>query len=202
MKRLLITPAAIRSLNPCKGRWQVYRAAHPADAAHPFVEILDCNGLDDTLWVLDRLPGPIALRLRRRAGAGFAERVLPVFERRRPKDKRPLLAIEAVRGWLTGATSEKELAAATAAAQASARGTVHAAARNAALAAEAAAQAAALAARAAATAAAWYTWCNWSPPVAVWSDAASAVWDDARVVEGMAQAQLFRAIIADDESAA
>ncbi len=61
-----------------------------------------------------------------------AERVLPIFEREHPGDKRPRLAIETKRRHLAGKATDGELAAAWAAARAAARDAAGTAARDAA----------------------------------------------------------------------
>ena len=55
--QLLTTPAKIKALKPCLRRWKVYRDAHPGpmDKPHPFLDILDSNGIDDARWVLGAL---------------------------------------------------------------------------------------------------------------------------------------------------
>jgi hypothetical protein len=109
-----------------------------------------------------------------------AERVLPIFEKNYPDDKRPRVAIETVRRYVNGLSGEEELAAAEAAAGAAraARGAAWAAA-EAAWAARAAAEAAevAWAARAAAWAtetAAWAAEAAWAARAAAWAARAAA----------------------------
>ena len=84
----------------------------------------------------------------------FAERVLPIFEQKYPKDKRPRKAINAARVWLKNPTEKNRIAAAAAAAAAAAYDAAFAAAYTAYTAAYAAYAAADAAAYAAYTAAA------------------------------------------------
>jgi hypothetical protein len=98
-----------------------------------------------------------------------AEQVLHLFEKERPNDQRPRLALEAKRRWLDGDISDDELDAARAAAWAAARDVARDAARDAAWA--AAWAAARAAARDAARAAAW---------AAAGDVARAAAWDAAR----------------------
>jgi hypothetical protein len=64
--------------------------------------------------------------------ADCAERVLPYFEEKYPKDDRPRKALEAGRAWVRGEIAMSEVRAAAFAAHAAARDAVHAAARAAA----------------------------------------------------------------------
>jgi len=111
MAELMVTPAEIAALNHCEDRWLVYRAAHPTEDAHPFVDLLDCNGLDDALWVLDRLPGPTALRLRLRFGAACAERALHLFETEYPGNPHRRREIAALRAYADAVGTAGEPAA-------------------------------------------------------------------------------------------
>ncbi len=130
----------------------------------PLVTILDSNGLDDALWVLDRTGcDPMGARL---FAADCAEAVLHLFEREHPDDPRPREAIRVARD---PASTPGQLDAARAAAWAAAQAAL-----------DAARAAARAAARDAARAAAWD---------AAWAAARDAAWAAARD----AQASLFRA---------
>jgi hypothetical protein len=118
-----------------------------------FLQIMESNGLDDTLWAFCAAnETEAANRIARLFAANCAEHVLPIFEKHYPEDKRPRKAVEAARLYAVGAISAEDLAAARAAARAAAWD-AGAAAREAARA--AAGAAAREAARAAAGAAAW-----------------------------------------------
>ena len=119
MLPLTTTLTAIRAARPCEeglakllGHLGKTRAD---DEPLPLTVILDSNGLDDTLWVLDKTTG-----LRRICvlfAADCAEQVLPLFERDRPDDSRPRRAIEVARDpHASAATSAATSAAASAAA--------------------------------------------------------------------------------------
>jgi len=118
-------------------------------------------------------------RTARLFAADCVERVLPLFEKERPNDKRPREAIAVARRFANGEATREELAAAWAAARDAAWDAARAAAWDAAWAAAwdaawaAAWDAAWDAARAAARAAAW----------AAAGAAAGAVWDAARAAE-------------------
>ena len=108
-----------------------------------------------------------------------AERVLPIFEKNYPDDKRPRVAIETVRRYVNGLSGEEELAAAEAAARAA-----ETAARAAAGATETAAWAAAeAAAGAAARAAETAAWAAEAARAAAWAAEAAraAAWAAAEV---------------------
>jgi hypothetical protein len=100
--------------------------------------------------------------------ADCAEHVLPIFERKHPKDQRPRLAIKAARDFANGKIDAAAWAAARDAAGDAARDAAGAAARDAAW--DAARDAAGAAARAAAGAAAG---------AAAWAAARAAAWDAA-----------------------
>lgn len=93
------TLAAIRAEHPCEDGWRKLLAHLGKTAADdepvPLLTVLESNGLDDALWVLDRTGcNP---RLARHFGAWCAEQVLPLFEDEHPDDMRPRLAIAAAR---------------------------------------------------------------------------------------------------------
>ena len=150
MLPLTTTLTAIRAARPCEEGWAKLLGhlgkTRADDEPLPLTVILDSNGLDDTLWVLDKTTG-----LRRICvlfAADCAEQVLPLFERDRPDDSRPRRAIEVARdphAWAAWAAAWAASAAASAAARDAAR----------AAASDAASAAAWDAARDAAWAAAW-----------------------------------------------
>ena len=129
MLPLTTTLAAIRETNPrpCEHGWKKLLGhlgkTRADDEPLPLTVILDSNGLDDTLWVLDKTTG-----LRRICvlfAADCAEQVLPLFERDRPDDSRPRRAIEVARD---PHASDAASAAASAAARAAASAAASAAA--------------------------------------------------------------------------
>jgi len=79
----------------------------------PLIEVLEVCGLEDALWAL-RCCEPVADRDRiaRLFACDCAERVLPIFEKEYPDDKRPRLAIEAARKFAIGQATQEELFAA------------------------------------------------------------------------------------------
>jgi len=83
----------------------------------PILEVLESNGLDDALWVLghckETKERDKAIRL---FACDCAERVLPIFEKEHPKDKRPRKAIEVSRSYANGEATQEQRAAARAAA--------------------------------------------------------------------------------------
>lgn len=89
----------IRAASPCADGWAKLLAhlgkTASDDTVVDLATVLDSNGLDDALWVLDNV-----IKNRRIISlfAGdCAERVLPIFERQRPNDERPRRAIEVAR---------------------------------------------------------------------------------------------------------
>ena len=135
----------------------------------PLQDLLEMNGLDDTLWALRAVSKEDADErdlLARLFACDCAEHVLPFYENKYPEDKRVCLCIEASRKFAYGQITAQELTAAWEAARE---------ARFAAVAladAAAAVRAAAWAAARAADAAAWDAWF----PAAAWVAARAAAW--------------------------
>lgn len=148
---LTTTLTAIRSARPCEEGWAKlldHLGKTRADNEPlPLTTILDSNGLDDTLWVLENIMG--LLRICVLFAADCAEQVLPLFERDRPNDSRPRRAIEVAR--------DPNASAATSAVSSTARAAAWDAAWVAASSVSSAARAAAWAAIAAASNATWTT---------------------------------------------
>ncbi|WP_299830712.1 putative immunity protein [uncultured Roseobacter sp.] len=170
------TLADIRAANPCHtfskicNHFGVTRCqAKTHHEEFPVALLLKTNDLDDTLWVLDNVIGN--QRICSLFAADCAERVLPIFLKVRPDDKRPADAIAVARN--PNATDEERAAAAAAAWAAAAAAARAADAADAAYAAAWAAADAADAADAAAAAAAW---------AAAWA-AARAARDAARAAQ-------------------
>jgi len=99
---LTTTLKEIRENSPCTDGWETllkHLGKTGAEAKHdetplPIMTVLDSNGLDDALWVLDACIDPYICRL---FAADCAERVLHIFENEYPNDKRPRKAIEVAR---------------------------------------------------------------------------------------------------------
>lgn len=95
----IITLKAIRAASPCRGGWtkllKHLGKTFADDEPLPLLTVLDSNGLDDALWVLDNTK--CDPRLVRHFGAWCAEQVLPIFEVAYPNDMRPRNAIAATR---------------------------------------------------------------------------------------------------------
>ena len=107
----MTTLNAIRAASPCHNGWtkllKNLGKTSADDEPLPLLTVLDSNGLDDTLWVLDNTKcNP---RLARHFGAWCAEQVLPIFEDAYPNDMRPRNAIAVARS--DDATPEDRAAA-------------------------------------------------------------------------------------------
>ena len=151
----MTTLNASRAASPCHDGWtellKHLGKTSADDEPLSLLTVLDSNGLDDALWVLDNTK--CDPRLARHFGAWCAEQVLPIFEAAYPNDMRPRNAIAVARN--DDATTDAARYAARAATEA-AREADWYAARAAGEAAWYAARAAARAAGDAARAAAWY----------------------------------------------
>ena len=110
-----LTLNLIRTKSPCQDGWTKLLAhlgkTSADDEPLDLLTVLDSNGLDDALWVLDMTK--CDQRLSRHFSAWCAEQVLPIFERERPNDPRPRNAISVVRD--DGATDQERVAARAAA---------------------------------------------------------------------------------------
>ena len=115
---IFITLNMIREHSPCESGWKkllAHLGKTKADAVEfPLKEVLDSNGLDDALWCLRCLPKKYDSQIRLLA-CDFAGRVLYLYEKEYPDDKRPRMAIEAARKYANKQISKKELEAARAA---------------------------------------------------------------------------------------
>ena len=147
---------AIRAASPCHDGWtkllKHLGKTSADDEPLPLLTVLDSNGFDDALWVLDNTK--CDPRLARHFGAWCAEQVLPIFEAAYPNDMRPRNAIAATRNDEATPEDRDAAGAAREAAWAAAREAAWAAAGAAAREAAWAARDAAWAAREAAGAAA------------------------------------------------
>lgn len=106
---------AIRDKSPCHKGWTQLLShlgkTKADDEPLALLTILDSNGLDDTLWVLQYTG--CDERLSRHFSAWCAEQVLHIFEHERPGDMRPRRAIVVARDDI--ATPEQRAAARAAA---------------------------------------------------------------------------------------
>ena len=106
---------AIRAASSCHDGWtkllKHLGKTSADDEPLLLLTVLDSNGLEDTLWVLDNTK--CDLRLSRHFGAWCAEQVLPIFEAAYPDDMRPRQAIAIARD--DNATDEDREAARAAA---------------------------------------------------------------------------------------
>ena len=106
---------AIRAASPCHDGWtkllKHLGKTSADDEPLPLLTVLDSNGLDDALWVLDNTC--CDPRLARHFGAWCAEQVLPIFEIVYPNNMRPRNAIAVARN--DAATEEDRVTAGDAA---------------------------------------------------------------------------------------
>jgi hypothetical protein len=95
----MTTLNAIRAASPCHDGWtkllKHLGKTSADDQPLPLLTVLDSNGLEDALWVLDNTK--CDSRLARHFGAWCAEQVLPIFEADCPNDIRPHNAIAVAR---------------------------------------------------------------------------------------------------------
>lgn len=105
----------IRAKHPCQDGWTNLLAhlgkTKSDEARVPLATVLDSNGLDDVLWVLENVIQN--RRIISLFAADCAERVLPIFELELPNDDRPRKAIAVARD--KGATDKDRAAAGDAA---------------------------------------------------------------------------------------
>jgi hypothetical protein len=111
-----ITTELVKTFNPCKDRLNNYETHYP----NSDLDIVDFLRLDnisysDKIWVWKKVATVDKAAL---FGLKCAESVLNIFENRYPDDKRPRLALEAVKTYLDNPTEENKKACKTAAAYA------------------------------------------------------------------------------------
>jgi hypothetical protein len=195
--KLTTTLNLLHEAHACEPRYKVLLQGlglnYPKDKPINLLTILDICGLDDALWAL-RATAENCEKVARLMAAGFAETVLPIWEKY-SNDKWPSRAIKAARDFANGKITREEMDAARDAAL-SARATAWYAARDAArdAAADSAGSTAWDAARSAAWdsagATAWYA--AWSTAGdAAWSAARAAAWDAARDAARDKQREIF-----------
>jgi hypothetical protein len=163
MKKVVFTSTlnVIRKNSPCESGWRKLLAhlgkTKIDDEPINLLTILESNGVQDMCWALQCVEHPDLEKIARLMACDFAAAVLPLYEKKYPKDKRPAEAIRVARRYANGKATNEERAAAGAAARDAAWDAAGAAARDAAGAAAraAACAAACAAARDAAWAAAW-----------------------------------------------
>ena len=204
MKKIKLTTtfARLKKEGACTGRYKHLAKSlggitkYGRNTPINLLDIFKHNGTEDMLWSL-RATKENCDKVARLMACDFAEEVLPIFKKARPKDKRPEEAIRIARLYAEDKATDKARAAAGAAAEAAAGAAARAAARAAAwAAAEAAAWAAArdaarAAAGAAAGAAAWAA--AWDAAGAAAGDAAwAAAWDAAGAAAGKKQSQIIK----------
>jgi hypothetical protein len=153
---ITITLQKIRDAHPCPSGWEKLlkaKAGVGMDAEFPLSDVLDSNGLDDTLWCLHCLPEHD--NLWRLYAVWCARQVKHLM-----KDQRSIDALDVAERYARGLATDAEIDAARAAARA-------------------AADAAADAARAASDAAWAAAWAAWAAARDAWA-ARDAAWGAAR----------------------
>jgi hypothetical protein len=133
MKKVVFitTLNAIRAKGPCEDGWKKLLAhlgkKKADDEPLNLLTILESNGVQHCLWALQCVEHPDLERIARLMAADFAEAVLPIFEKKYPKDDRPRKAIQAARDFANGKITAQERAAAGDAARDSAAASASAA---------------------------------------------------------------------------
>ena len=102
---LTTTLRLLRERGACRRGYTKLRAAlgkgWGQDAPIPLSRILETNGLDDALWVLDRAVSPVegneSERRRGHLRADYAQHLLPIYEALNPQDPRVRNCIEMTR---------------------------------------------------------------------------------------------------------
>jgi hypothetical protein len=107
----------IRKLSPCEDGWTKLLSSLGKTKADnvrlSYKHILEINGFEDALWTLKTHKDENKVRL---FAADIAERVLHIFEEKRPDDDRPRKAIQAARDFANGKIDEDACKAASEAA--------------------------------------------------------------------------------------
>jgi len=80
-----------------------------ADTPINLLQILESNGVEDTLWCLRATVEPEGKRVAQGLAIEFAAEVLPIFEAKYPDDARPRAALQGARDYLAGKITLEEL---------------------------------------------------------------------------------------------
>src|SRR3972149_5760710 len=114
-KMLTVTFRALREAKACtEGYRKLAKSKNGVtkwglDTPIPLLDVLDSNGLDDTLWSLQVAePKDETEKIARLFACDCAESVLPIFEKYYPDDRRPRTAIEVSRQFAYGLASLAE----------------------------------------------------------------------------------------------
>ena len=126
MSTLTTTLKALRAASACTGGYLKLRKGlgpkYGSETPIPLTRILDINGLDDTLWALDKVVagGDKVVLL---WACDCADRVLPIYAMHYPNDLRVRQCIITTRAFANGTATLEDLAAAGDAAWDAARAT-------------------------------------------------------------------------------
>ena len=110
----------IKKHSPCEGSIEKFLAHHAEcgmDTNITYKQIIESNGLDDALWVVNEIEDEkVSMEL----ACTYAEHTLHIFEKYYPDDKAPRNCIETRRRFIRGEATREELDAASDAAWVSA----------------------------------------------------------------------------------
>ena len=106
----------LREVNACTERYTFLRKAigpkYGDKKPITMTQILDLNGMDDCLWAISHTQNGAGEKLLRLFACDCAEHVLPIFDKKYPKDARPRECIAVARRYANGEASNEEMAAA------------------------------------------------------------------------------------------
>lgn len=111
----------IRDNNPCQEGWKKLLEYHNPESLDQEIsirEILESNGIEDSVWALRAVEDKKKVML---FSADVAESVLHIFERSYPEDQRVRNCIEVVRKYANGEVGKAKLEVAKATAKAAAK---------------------------------------------------------------------------------
>ena len=115
----------LREVNACTKRYTFLRKAlgpkYGDKKPITMTQILDLSGMDDCIWAIFHTQNGTGEKLLRLFACDCAEHVLPIFEKKFPKDARPREFIAVARRFANGEVSAAAWVAAWAAAWAAAR---------------------------------------------------------------------------------
>ena len=112
MQKLTTTFEKLKDYDACPSRYKHLAKQlggieqYGAETPITLLQILDANGVEDTLWALRtcKLTDSDKKQLRLLA-CDYAEHVLSIFEKRYPDDKRPRHCIETTRKYIAAAAT-------------------------------------------------------------------------------------------------
>ncbi len=106
-----INKQELKELEACTEGYKTFIESH-GDKTVSFLDAFKSNGWDDIWWLIGEVYEQLSnqqIKELRLLACDYAERVLPIFEKEYPNDKRPRIAIETSCKFACGESTKQEL---------------------------------------------------------------------------------------------